>query len=332
VKTGTRWRWFAAAALLGLAAACGGAPAGGQSSYLPDLTVQPISGLSPVELGAKRPLRVVVTTSMVAEPAAAVGGDLIDLTVLIPRGSDPHEYQPAPRDAVSLSGADVVLASGLGYETFLGKLMGSAGADTPVVSLSEGIQPLAVGGGEMNGGTPLPGEVNPHVWLNPQNVITWADNAAGVYAGLDPAQEQTYRDNAKAYIDRLRRLDAWAESQLGGLVGAHRNLVADHAVLDYLAQRYGLGIVATIRPEASDLGEPSARQLADLEDQLRSLKVHAIFVGVYDNHALADQVGQDLGIPVVPLYLESLSPPDGPAGTYEDMIRYDVAAMVEALK
>jgi ABC-type Zn uptake system ZnuABC Zn-binding protein ZnuA len=130
----------------------------------------------------------------------------------------------------------------------------------------------------------------------------------------------------------LGQLDTWAASQLGGLPEGARNVATGHAVLGYLAQRYGLSIVGTIRPGASDLSEPSARELADLEDRLQNQAVGAIFVGVFDNHTLADRVGTDTGIPVVPLYLESLSRANGPAATYDAFMRFNVAAIVEALK
>jgi ABC-type Zn uptake system ZnuABC Zn-binding protein ZnuA len=163
-------------------------------------------------------------------------------------------------------------------------------------------------------------------------MVVWARNIAAAYAALDPAHAADYQARAEAYITELDRLDTWAASQLGVVPDGARNVATGHAVLGYLAHRYGLSIVGTIRPGASDLGEPSARDLADLEDRLQSQDVGAIFVGVYDNHTLADRVGADTGIPVVPLYLESLSRADGPAASYDEFMRFNVAAIVEALK
>lgn len=308
---------------------CGGPSGSGGSGSLPEVKAQNPAQLAPLVLPPGRKLQVVATTSLVGEPATIIGGDLVEVTVIIPRGADPHEYQPAPRDAVSLSGANVILEAGFGYETFLAKLISGAGVDVPVVALSEGVQPYAISGGST---TPGAGTVDPHVWLDPQNMVVWARNTAAAYAALDPTHAADYQARADAYIAGLGRLDTWAASQLKVVPEGARNVATDHEVLGYLARRYGLNVIGTVRPGVSDLGEPSARELADLEDLLQSQDVGAIFVGVYDNHTLADRVGADTGIPVVPLYLESLSHVDGPAASYEAFMRFDIAAIVEVLK
>jgi zinc/manganese transport system substrate-binding protein len=329
-------RWptvFAFVVALALTSGCAGnVETGVQASYLPGVTILAIDRLAPIEIGEGDKLQVVVTTSLLGEAAAAVAGDAADVTELIPRGADPHEYQPAPRDGVALAQADIILTVGLGYETFLGDLISGAGVDVPVVTLSQGIEPLPIGGAPANGSPLTPGEIDPHVWLDPQSVVAWARNAAAAFSALDPAHAQDYHANADGYIGKLEELDAWADEQIRGLSSDRRNVATGHAVMGYMAHRYGLNVVGAIQPAGSDLGEPSARELADLEDQLREQHVGAIFVGIYDNHSLADQVGRDTGIPVIPLYLESLSQMGGPAGTYQDLIRYDVNAIVEALK
>lgn len=333
MRRGDWGRRLTAVALLalfgGTVAGCTGPLGADGSGSLPEVTAQSPDQLTPLDLSPDGKLQVVATTSLVGEPATIIGGDLADVTVLIPRGADPHEYQPAPRDAVSLAGADVILEAGFGYETFLAKLISGAGASVPVVALSEGIQPLSIAGGAATSGS---GAVDPHVWLDPQNMVVWARNTAAAYAALDPAHAADYQARAEAYVAELTQLDTWAASQFGEVPDGARKVATGHAVLGYLAQRYELSIVGTIRPGASDLGEPSARELADLEDRLQSQAVGAIFVGVFDNHTLADRVGADTGIPVVPLYLESLSHADGSAATYDAFMRFNVAAIVEALK
>jgi ABC-type Zn uptake system ZnuABC Zn-binding protein ZnuA len=325
----------AAAALL---AACGG-PAGGVvsgsgvSSGM--VTVAP-ADLRPADLRSGRLLKVTATTGLVGEAVGAVGGTEIDLTLLVPTGSDPHDYELSPQDVVSLNDSDVIFMSGLGYEVFLTKLLGGSESHPPVVALSDGIEPLAMtdelASQPAAAGVAKSGEYDPHVWFDPTSVIQWTKNARQALQSLDPSHAQVYQANAAAYIEQVQQLDQWTAGQVSALPSAHRKLVADHEVLGYLARRYGFTVVGAITPETSDVAEPSAKELAALEATLKNEDVRAIFVGVYDNHSLADQVGRDTGIAVVPIYMESLSPPDGPASSYLDFMRYDVGMIVEALK
>ena len=255
---------------------------------------------------------------------------------MVGRGVDPHDYEPSPKDIVSLTQADVIMMSGFGYEAFLATVMAGAAETVPVVALSDGIQPILVsqelaaeGARQASAGNQ---EVDPHVWLDPQSVVQWTKNVSLALSALDPANSAFYQANADAYIHQLGQLDQWAATQIDSLPEGNRQLATGHQVLGYLARRYGLHVVGSIRPGASDLAEPSAQELASLEDALRQQEVKAIFVGFYDNHSLADQVAQDTGVKVVPLYLESLSAVDGPAATYMDFMHYDVSTLVEALK
>ncbi len=303
---------------------------------LPGLTAQPAAQLAPADLGSGRKLRVVATTGLLAEPAAAVGGGMIDLTVLVPSGADPHDYELAPQDVVRLNEADVILMSGLGYEVFLAKVLGGGQDHPPVVALSDGVAALSIAdelaARPAAGNAVPPGEVDPHVWFDPKNVMLWTNHAGQAFSALDPAHAEAYQANASAYIQKIEQVDAWAAEQIAALPESQRKLVADHEVLGYLARRYGFTVVGAINPKTNDLAAPSAQELAALEATLKREAVRAIFVGTYDNHSLADQVGSDTGIPVVPIYLESLSPPGGPAQSYLDFMRFDVQAIVEALK
>jgi ABC-type Zn uptake system ZnuABC Zn-binding protein ZnuA len=316
----TLGRWMPLIVVAAGLTACGGSPSsvgGLASGSITNLPTVAASDLTPIDLSSGRRLKITVTTGLLAEAVGAVGGEHIDLTQLVPTGADPHDYELAPQEVVNLHEADVILMSGMGYEVFLTRLLGGTPNYPPVVALSDGITPLTIGDELASqpaaAGGVLPGEVDPHVWFDPENVIRWTENADRALSALDPTHAAAYSANASVYIDQIRQLDQWVTAQVSTIPASHRKLVADHEVLGYLAQRYGFTVVGAISPGTSDVAEPSARQLVALENTLTQEGVRAIFVGTYDNHSLANQVGSDTGIPVVPLYLESLSPPDGPA-------------------
>lgn len=295
-----------------------------------------LPSLSPVALGAGEKLRVVATTSIVADVVANVGGDRIALTVLMPLGADPHSFQPTPQDMTALEKAHVVYASGAGLETFLEPLMANAQVGNRLVAVSTGVALLEAAEAHEDewaeeethhheGG-------DPHTWLDPNNVIVWVDNIRDTLSALDPSGAATYRANAQAYTAQLRELDAWIRQQVAQIPAANRKLVTDHTAFTYFAARYGFEQVGAVIPGYSTLASPSARDLAALEDAIRAQGVRAVFTGKTVNPALAERVAQDTGVRLVFLYTGSLGEAGSPASTYLGMMRYNVSAIVEALR
>jgi ABC-type Zn uptake system ZnuABC Zn-binding protein ZnuA len=315
-------------ALLASLAACAGAPA-------PSGPAAPVAGDASA---AGERLKVVATTTIVGDVVRQVGGDAIDLTVLLPVGADPHGFDPTPRDASTVADADVVFINGLGLEQFLERLLASAGSEAQVIAVSEGITAIetgdeadAVHAEEDEGEHGHEGD-DPHVWTDPNNVLVWTANIAAALSQLDPANAALYQANAAQYSAELQALDAWVREQVAQVPAANRNIVTDHAVFGYFAQRYGFEQVGAIVPGYSTLAEPSAQELAALEDAIRSLGVKAVFVGQTVNPGLAQRVADDTGTQLAPVYTGSLSDPEGEAGSYLDYIRHNVATIVEALR
>jgi ABC-type Zn uptake system ZnuABC Zn-binding protein ZnuA len=278
-------------------------------------------------------LQVVATHSILGNVVAAVGEEHIALTVLIPANTDPHAFEPAPRDAASISEAALVFTNGLGLEEFLQPLLDDADESTPVISVSDGIETIEFDGEEHAEGEEVHEHgADPHVWMNPQNVKAWVENIAEALIDEDPQHAEDYRNNANAYLQELDELDEWAMQQVAQLPEDRRQLVTDHDSAGYLAEHYGFEIVGALIPSYSTASEPTAGELADLEQAIAQYGVSTIFVGVSVNPALAERVAADTGVRLVPIYTESLSDLDGPAASYLDLMRYDIETIVGALK
>lgn len=304
---------FVLFALLTSLAACANAP-----------TPTPIS--SNQADGAKP--KVVATTTIVGDVVRQVGGDLIDLTVLLPAGADPHGFQPKPQDTAHVAEAGLVFVNGLGLEEFLDRLLQSAGGSARIVAVSDGVQTRT---GEAHEGGTHEG-IDPHVWMDPNNVRVWTRNIAAALSELDPANAAAYQANAEAYDRSLQALDAWAQGQIDKIAPQNRQLVVDHDAFGYLAQRYGLETVGTVVPGYSTMSAPSAQELARLEDAMRELGARVVFVDSTVNPTLSERVAADTGAQLVFLFTGSLSEAGGGADTYEAFVRYNITAIVEALK
>lgn len=297
-------------------------------------TLVSLGQLERAELSPGERLHVVASTSFVGDVLGQVGGDELELEVLLPRGVDPHGYAPTPQDLRRVSQADVVFVNGLGLEDQLLLEVRTAAPDTTVVSLSEGIEPLGLevhlekGTEEHDSGE---AGADPHVWFDPLNVRTWTSNASVALSALDPERSQLYRENGAAYTSQLQELDAWIRAQVEQVPDQDRQLVTEHLVFGYFADRYGFEMVGAIVPGYSSVAEPSAEALAELERLIMRRGVDAVFVSATQRSTLAEQVAGDLGIEIVGLYIESLGDPGGPADTYLKFMRFNVERIVTAL-
>jgi len=284
--------------------------------------------LSPVQLAPGEKLNVVATTNIVGDVVANIGGESINLTILMGAGQDPHTFEPTPRDLALLEEADVIYINGLGFEEgLLEPIEEQAAAGIPVVSVSTGILLLETGEDHEHG------IYDPHVWMNPENVMIWADNIAAALSTLDPQNTNTYQANAADYIAQLQDLTAYIEQQVEQLPVEGRILVTDHDSLAYFADRFGFDIVGTVVPGATTAAEPSARDLAQLTETIREVQAPAIFVDASISSKTARTVADEVGyeVAVLTLYEGSVGPQGSGAETYVDMMRTNIDAIVGGL-
>ena len=165
-------------------------------------------------------------------------------------------------------------------------------------------------------------------------MIVWTENIEATLSRLDPDNASTYRANADTYRADLETLDAWVREQVEQIPAENRKLVTDHTAFSYFAEEYGFKQIGAVIDAPTTEAEPSGQQLAELQDAILQYDVKAIFVGKDFDPTLSERVAEDTGVQLVPLYFAdgSLTPPGGDADTYLDFIRYDVEAIVDALK
>jgi ABC-type Zn uptake system ZnuABC Zn-binding protein ZnuA len=283
-------------------------------------------GRQTARTGASQPPSdyVLTSTTILADLTHNIAGDRLTVESLLPVGTDPHSYQPVPQDATRIRRSRVLVINGAEYEHFLESLIESAGGERDLIEASAGLG-LRTDAGEAHA-------VDPHLWLDPNHVIVYVENIRDGLAGFDPDGAELYQSNADAYIEQLSELDRWINEQVAQIEPERRLLVTNHEALGYFADRYGFTVVGTILQSFSSNSAPSARQMADLIEQIEQSRVPAIFLDASDNPALARQIAGETGAEVVTdLHLESLT--DGsPAATYIELMRHNVTRIVEALR
>ncbi|MFN8474080.1 MAG: zinc ABC transporter substrate-binding protein [Anaerolineae bacterium] len=287
-------------------------------------------------VGGKRPT-VVATTTIIADMAQNVAGDNAEVISLLPRGADPHTFQPNPRDSQTLARADVILENGANFETWLDKLIESSGTKASRVVVSNGAKLLQMDaeGQESAESTPQASgkQTDPHLWFDVANGMLYVQNIRDALAAADPAHAEAYRANADRYLAQLKDLDNSIVQQVATVPREQRKLVTNHDTFGYFAARYGFDVVGAVIPSLSPEAQPSAQDIANLVQTVRQTGVRAVFAENTVSPRLAEQIARDSGAQVVStLYTDSLGEPGKPGDSYINMMRYDVDEIVKALK
>lgn len=294
-----------------------------------------LTGCGSAPQNSDNAVSVLASTSFLTDIAQNVAGDRLTVDSLLPIGSDPHAYQAAPSDVAKISESDLLILNGVEYEHFIESLLENAGGERIVVEATAGLEPHPAEehADEAESGAGHEHEAgDPHMWLDPNLVITYVENIRDGLIQVDPDGAETYKANADAYIAELKELDAFIKEQVDTIPMERRLLVTNHEAMGYFAERYGFEIVDTILPSFSSEAGASAQEIVAAVEAVRSSGAPAIFLGEVENADLANQIASETGVKVVDdLYLESLT--DGaPAPTYIEMMRHNVTSIVEGLK
>jgi len=285
---------------------------------------------------AGEPLHVVASFSVLGDLVKDVGGDAVQVTTLIGPGVDAHTYDPAPSDLVVLEGADVVFENGLGFEPWLDRFFESAQPSAARIVVSEGITPRTIDDetAESAQEAQQHGGVDPHVWHDAANAIVMVGNIRDALVSADPAHADRYEANATATIARFQELDAWIREQVATLPQDRRKLVTSHDTFGYFADAYGFEIIGTALGSLStEAGDPSARDIGLLVEEIAAAGVPAIFAENVANPDLMTAIAAEAGVQLAPtLYTDALGPPGSPGETYDGMMRSNVMTIVDALK
>ncbi|HEY0538433.1 MAG TPA: metal ABC transporter substrate-binding protein [Actinoallomurus sp.] len=275
-------------------------------------------------------LKVVATTTQVADFARSVGGDKVTVTQILKPNVDPHDYEPSPADVQAIAQADVVVESGVGLEKWLDQTIESAGFHGTLVDSSKGV---AVRRGN---GTDEQAAGDPHIWHNPKNAEIMSRDIASAFSAKDAKDKAAFDANLASYTGKLDQLDAWITQQIDTLPAAQRKLVTNHDAFGYYVDRYHLTFVGSIIPSFDTSAELSGKQLNTLVAKIKSTGVKAIFSESSLPPKTAEAIGKQAGVKVEAgensLYGDTLGPAGSAGATYLDMERHNTTTIVAALK
>jgi manganese/iron transport system substrate-binding protein len=279
--------------------------------------------LLPAMAAADQKPKVVTTFTIIADMARNVAGNAADLESITKPGAEIHNYQPTPRDLLRARDADLVLRNGLNLELWFERFLANIG-DVPGVTVSDGVEPMAIAGGSYEG------KPNPHAWMSPDNAIIYVENIRKGLTEVDPENAAIYAANAKAYTDKIRATIEPIRAKLAALPEADRWLVTSEGAFSYLARDFGLRELYLWPVNADSQGTP--QQVRAVIDAMRKHGVKAIFSESTVSDKPARQVASETGSAYGGiLYVDSLSDMDGPVPTYLDLLRVTSETIAEGL-
>lgn len=323
-----------------------------------------LSLATPAFAQSNEPIPVVATFSILGDMVERIGGDHIALNTLVGPDGDAHVYQPTPADARAVSGADILFVNGIAFEGWIDRLVQASGFDGAQVVATAGIMPIAFEDDhESHDGHDEHAEGNhdheehaeeaghnhdhedhaetgheghdhgafdPHAWQSLPNAIVYIDNIAAALAQADPANAATFYRNRAEFVAEIEALDAEIRATLEALPANRRTIVTSHDAFGYFAEEYGLTFLA---PQGvSTEAEASARDVAELITQIRDQSIGAVFVESISDSRLLEQIASETDATIGgTLYSDALSGSDGPAATYLDMMRHNLAMLTDAL-
>lgn len=265
---------------------------------------------------------VLTTFTVIADMAAVVGGDAVEVQSITKVGAEIHGYEPTPSDLKRASTADLILDNGFGlerwFESFVERL------DVPHAVLTDGIDPIDIKVGD------YAGRPNPHAWMSPLAGQQYVENIASALSELVPEEKATFTANADAYKAQLQALADELTDVVDAMPQQQRVLVTCEGAFSYLARDIGL-TEGYLWPVNSDT-QGTPQQIKAAIELVREADVPAVFCETTVNDESQRQVAKESGARFAgKLYVDSLSEPGGPVSSYLELLRFDVELIAEGL-
>ena len=260
-------------------------------------------------------INVVATNSLLADLVGQVGGNLVEVTALVPSGVDVHAFQLKPSHSLAIGRADLLVSNGGGLDDFLNPvLQNSALPGAKWIIVADGLESSAL----LDSG-------DPHFWLDPGLAIDYVMQIRDGLVAVDSKHESDYMANAETYTGQITALDLEIQELLGRVATERRHLVTYHDAFGHLARRYNWEATALVSDDNRDV---AARNLADILMRIKRDGLPSVFVEPQFRQGLLTRTAREASIRVGVIY--SLPGPGAP--TYLDMMRYNAESMARELR
>jgi zinc/manganese transport system substrate-binding protein len=309
---------------------------------------------------------IVVTTNILGDIVTQAVGDLAEVDVIMPVGSDPHDFSPSARQAESMENADLLVVNGAGFEEGMVDIIEQVeSSGTRVFEFADHIELLEFDGDDHSDDDHSDDDHSdddhsdddhsdddhsdddehsddeehdhsggdPHIWTDPSRMITAVEAFGAEFTTLEGIDAAAVEAQVQSYIDELAALDAEMEQTLSTIPPENRVLVTNHEVFGYFADRFEFDVVGAVVPSLTTSAEPSTAEVEALVELIEQEQIPAIFADTSSPIRLAEAIASsaDNDVEVVVLYSESLGEPGSGAETYIGMMSTNAVLIAAAL-
>lgn len=276
------------------------------------------------------PPLVVTTFSVLGDITEHIGGDRIEVRSITPAGAEVHEYDPAPSDVQAAADADLIIENGMGLEEWFEQFIAHSEAPTAVASAGMAARPIT----RLPGHPDDPGQsaelpLDPHGWISPAQSKTYVDNIAAALTELAPEDAEYFAENAEQYRAQLQSILEDAQQRAAELQDPV--LVSCEGAFGYLADDLQLAEHYLWPLNAENEGTPQ-----QMEAQIRFVQEHGvetIFCESTVNDSAQVQVAETTGARLAgPLYVDSLTEPEGPAPSHLQLLEHTISVILEGVE
>jgi len=277
---------------------------------------------SPI-LASDDKFKAVTTFTVIADMARNVAGDAAIVESVTKAGAEIHGYQPTPRDIIRAQDADLILWNGLNLELWFEQFFSNL-KDVPSVTLTDGVVPMSISGGDYNG------KPNPHAWMSTTSAMIYVDNIRDAFVKYDPENAAIYTANAETYKNEIAAVIKPLEVDILAVPEGQRWLVSCEGAFSYLIRDFQMQELYLWPINADQQGTP--QQVRKVIDGVRANKIPAVFCESTVSQSPAQQVARETDATYGGmLYVDSLTETDGAVPTYIDLLRTTIETIATGL-
>ncbi|HWC27131.1 MAG TPA: metal ABC transporter substrate-binding protein [Solirubrobacteraceae bacterium] len=276
-------------------------------------------------------LQVGTTVAPITSIVAAVGGDRVKITGIVPEGTNSHTFEPRPSVAELLSGLDVLYVNGLGLEEPTTELAQDRLRDgAQIVELGTRSIPASRYAYDVSfprsGGRP-----NPHLWTHPGYALRYAEIVRDDLSRRDPGNAAYFDANFERFRGEVGELERAMRASFATIPRARRKLLTYHDAYAYFGRDYGWDVIGAI--QVGDFEDPTPKEVAALIDQVKETKVPAIFGSEVFPSPVLEQIGREAGVTYVDVLRDDDLPgrPGESDHSWVGLMRLDYVTMTEAM-
>jgi ABC-type Zn uptake system ZnuABC Zn-binding protein ZnuA len=267
-------------------------------------------------------LKVLASTTMIADMAQQIAGDKLAVESLLPLGGDPHIYEPTPTDVQRVTQAQLILVNGLTLEGWMKELIDNSGSKAKIVTVTEGVAALT--------SAEHKGAADPHAWMTASNGMIYTNNILKAVCALDPADTNYFEKNAAAYTSELQNLDTYMKEKIAQIPERQRILITSHDAFHYYGLRYGLRLESVLGTSTD--ADVQTSDIIRLINVIKNSGVTAIFVESTINPKLLKQIAKDNKVIIGgSLFADSMGDAQSGADSYLKMLRHNTDVLANSL-